>query len=234
MTKIRIASAGWAAGLALLSQAASADEGITLKAGAIDIVPHSSFTPLSGEFLPVNALGLHAREQTTLFLGASHDLGDHLQVDLVGGIPPKHDIQLVVLDRSAVTPAIAAQNGAVVAKVTQFAPNLLLNYRFGDSSAVVRPYLGAGVNYTRFIHTESTATNDALSGGPTHIHLTSSFGPAAQAGALVKVNERWSLVADWLTARVKSKVTNNTLGVVSTSRVTFRAQAFTLAAAYGF
>jgi len=234
MNKLRIAYVAVAASLAVVTEAASADEGITLKAGVVEIVPHSSFTPLSGEFLPADALGLHAKDQATLFLGVAYDLGEHLQVDLAGGIPPKHDIQLVVLNRSAVTPAIAAQSGAVVAKVTQFAPNLLLNYRFGDTGDVVRPYLGAGVNYTRFIHTESTATNDALSGGPTNIHLTSSFGPAAQAGALIKVNEQWSIVANWLTARVRSKVTNNTLGVVSTSRVTFKAQAFTLAAAHSF
>ena len=96
MNKFRIARVGLAVGFQLLSQGALADEGITLKAGVVQVLPHSSFTPLSGEFLPANALGLHAKDQTTLFLSVSYDLGENFQLDLAGGIPPKHDIQLVV------------------------------------------------------------------------------------------------------------------------------------------
>ncbi|HKX22270.1 MAG TPA: OmpW family outer membrane protein [Rhizorhapis sp.] len=53
----------------------------------------------------------------------------------------------------------------------------------------VRPYVGAGVNYTLFY---SEDASDALESatGPTKVHMSDSFGWALQAGVDVDLNER--------------------------------------------
>ena len=60
--------------------------------------------------------------------------------------------------------------------------DLRLNYKFGDASSTWRPFVGVGVNYTKFDKRESTALGNQLNGGPTDIRLTDSWGLAAQAG----------------------------------------------------
>jgi outer membrane protein len=53
----------------------------------------------------------------------------------------------------------------------------------------VRPYVGAGVNYTLFYSEDASG---ALEGavGPTKVHMSDSFGWALQAGVDVDLNER--------------------------------------------
>lgn len=59
-------------------------------------------------------------------------------------------------------------------------PTLTLQYHFMPD-AHVRPYVGAGANYTIFYKTKATgALNAAI--GNTKVHLADSFGYAAQAG----------------------------------------------------
>ena len=59
-------------------------------------------------------------------------------------------------------------------------PTLLLQYYF-NAAGKVRPYVGAGVNYTLFY-------NNGLHAGDTPVSIkNSSFGPALQAGVDVQV-----------------------------------------------
>ncbi len=218
----------------LLSSAGWADIGTTIQAGITYVAPRGEFTPLSGPFLPANTVGLQAVPQKTMFLGITQDLGSHFQLDLLGGIPPRHDVKLQVLDPSKLPPSSAALNGAVIAKVTQLAPTLLVNYRFGAASNRIRPFIGLGYNFTDFIKTESTSVGNAVNGGQTNINLNSSNGIAAQAGITASFYQHWSATASLLTARVHSTLTSNTLGVQNTSNVLFRPVVATLALGYSF
>ena len=126
------------------------------------------------------------------------------------------------------------QDGAIGAKVRQVAPTVFANYRFGDGNSQIRPFVGLGVNYTRFDNTESTPVNDAINGGPTTLKLKDSFGLALQLGVTAKLGGPWSVTGAWSTAQVKTKLTTNTYGIERTADITFKPSVFTLAVGYSF
>lgn len=73
-------------------------------------------------------------------------------------------------------------------------PTLTLQYHFAPA-AKVRPYVGAGINYTFFYGDD---TSDALNAaiGQTELHLSDSFGWAAQAGVDFDLSEKLFLNLD--------------------------------------
>ena len=231
--KHTLLSASVIAALALGASSSMA-QGITLKLGWVNIDPSSSATPVAGPFTPVDTLGLKVQPQSTLFFSVAKDINSNLEVELAAGIPPKHDGTLVILKPSSVPGSVAALDGQVISRVRQVAPTLFANYKFGDSASQFRPFVGVGINFTRFDQTESTAVNDAINGGPTTIKMKDSVGPAAQVGLSVKLGGPWSVTGSWSTARVKSTVTTNTLGIERTSDITFHPSVATLAVGYSF
>jgi outer membrane protein len=109
-----------------------------------------------------------------------------LGVDVNNAIVPELDFTYMIRDdigvelilgtsRHQVTSNIGALGG-----VNVLPPTLLLQYHFNHAGRV-RPYVGAGVNYTYFY-------NDKLKAGDTPVSIKrSSFGPALQAGVDVQV-----------------------------------------------
>lgn len=102
---------------------------------------------------------------------------DHVGAELIVSTT-KHNIQG--------TGAIAGLGK--VADVWALPPTLTLQYHFAPKSHI-RPYLGAGVNYTIFYSGDaSSSLNKAL--GPTKVKLDDSFGYALQAGIDVDVTKK--------------------------------------------
>ncbi len=93
-------------------------------------------------------------------------------------------------------------------------PTLTLQYHFAPE-AKVRPYVGAGVNYTIFY---STKASDALvtAISATDVEMDDSFGYALQAGVDIDLNEKMFLNLDVkyidmdTTARLRTGATTNT------------------------
>lgn len=73
-------------------------------------------------------------------------------------------------------------------------PTLTAQYHFAPEGKI-RPYVGAGVNYTIFYNEEAS---DSLVGavGPTNVRMSDSFGWAAQAGVDIELSERVFLNLD--------------------------------------
>jgi outer membrane protein len=73
-------------------------------------------------------------------------------------------------------------------------PTLTAQYHFLPE-ARIRPYVGAGVNYTLFYNEKAS---NALEGavGATRVHMSDSFGWAAQAGADIDLTDRVFLNID--------------------------------------
>ena len=232
--KHSILSASVATALALGACSAAFAQSTTVNLGLAYIEPNSTATAMSGPFTPVNALSLKVKNQGTVFFSVARDITANLEVELALGIPPTHDVSVVVLNPAAVPGSVAAQNGAIGAKVRQVAPTLFVNYKFGDSSSALRPFVGLGGNYTKFDKADSTAVNDAINGGATTLKLTDSHGLAAQLGGTFKLNDGWSVTGAVSTAQVKTHLTSNTLGIVRTSDIKFSPTALTLTAGYSF
>jgi outer membrane protein len=207
---------------------------LTFQAGYVNINPNSSATAANGPFTPVDALSLKVKSQGTLYLSLVAALDDNWSAQFAFGVPPKHDVTLVVLKPSAVTPSVAAADGQVIAKITQSNPTGFINYNFGDKNSAWRPFVGLGVNYTSFTQRDSTPTNDAINGGPTSIKLKDSWGLAAQVGVTYKFDAKWSATAALATAKVSTTETTNTLGIVRTAKIDFHPAALSLAVGYTF
>jgi outer membrane protein len=72
-------------------------------------------------------------------------------------------------------------------------PTLTLQYHFAPDSNI-RPYIGAGVNYTYFFDEE--VAGSALPASGSKVKLNSSWGLAAQAGVDIAINEDWFVNMD--------------------------------------
>lgn len=221
-----------AAGTLLASTHAMAQ--YTVQLGAIYLDPNSAAGTTTGPLTPVGALSLTVKPQTTLFFSVARDITEHVDVQLSLGYPPEHDVVLKIVDATPLPASVAAQNGVLVSRTRQIAPTLFANYKFGSADSKFRPFVGVGVNYTKFEPTESTAANDAISGGKTNISMTDSWGLAWQAGAAYKFDKNWSISGTYATAHVNSTITTNTLGVVRNLDVSFRPITFTVAVGYSF
>jgi len=68
-------------------------------------------------------------------------------------------------------------------------PTLTLQYHINPKGPV-RPYVGAGINYTVFYSAKSTASLDGALGGSTRVKLNDSFGYALQAGVDVDLTPK--------------------------------------------
>jgi outer membrane protein len=129
---------------------------------------------------------------------------------------------------------VAAKEGQLIGTVRQIAPTVFANYKFGEPSSKLRPFVGIGVNYTLFDQAESTALFNQLSGGVTTNKLSDSWGLAAQVGASYKLDGPWSISGTWSTADVKSTLTTNTYGVERKTDVKFSPSVFILSVGYHF
>jgi outer membrane protein len=93
-------------------------------------------------------------------------------------------------------------------------PTLTLQYHFAPA-AKVRPYVGAGVNYTIF-YGEGTSAELTSAIGRTHLGLSNSFGWAAQAGMDFDLNEKFFLNVDVKYIDMSTKATLTTGALVNT------------------
>lgn len=71
-------------------------------------------------------------------------------------------------------------------------PTLTLQYHFAPDSNI-RPYVGAGINYTHFFDEKTKGTLDGATGS---VDLEDSWGLAAQAGVDIDINDTWFVNLD--------------------------------------
>jgi outer membrane protein len=133
---------------------------------------------------------------TTLTFDGTYLFASHWGVELLAAVPFAHDINL---------------NGAgKVAETKHLPPTLSVQYHF-NPGGTVRPYVGAGLNYTLFF---SEKTTGALAGAD--LNLDPSFGPAAQLGMEITISSSWFINMDarWMDIDTDAKLNGTDLGAV--------------------
>lgn len=158
--------------LAMSSAAQAADWYV--RAGATYVDPKSDNGSLAG-----GALETKIDSQIGLGIVLGRVLTPTLSLELLASTPFEHTVAL---------------NGADAVDFKHLPPTLSLVYTFAPG-AKVRPFVGAGVNYTW------TFSEDAY--GPlagTDVSVGNSWGLAAQAGLNIALDERWDMTVDvrWL------------------------------------
>lgn len=116
---------------------------------------------------------------TQLGMTFSYMVTDNIGVELLAATPFEHKVG---------TPGTGN-----IATVKHLPPTLMAQYYFGSKEDKLRPYLGAGVNYTFFF--DEKFNNTGKDAGLSDLDLSSSWGFAAQAGMDYMLTENWMLNA---------------------------------------
>ncbi|MDP5293646.1 OmpW family outer membrane protein [Oceanimonas sp. CHS3-5] len=146
---------------------------ILVRGGAATVAPHSS-----GD--KVGTGHLEPDSNTQLGLTFSYMVTDNWGVELLAATPFSHSVRTAGFGE--------------VAKIKHLPPTLMGQYYFGNAQSKVRPYVGAGVNYTMFFDEEGRG---ALS--TSDVKLDDSWGLAAQAGIDMNVTDNLFVNASaWL------------------------------------
>jgi outer membrane protein len=118
-----------------------------------------------------------------------------LNVDVNNATVPELDFTYMIRDNIGVELILGTSRHQLTSNlgglggVNVLPPTLLLQYHF-NHQGTVRPYVGAGLNYTLFY-------NNGLSAGGQPVSISNhSFGPALQAGVDVQVAKNLFVNAD--------------------------------------
>ncbi|THA07957.1 OmpW/AlkL family protein [Rodentibacter pneumotropicus] len=161
---------------------------VILRAGGVFVSANSESTTKTN-----TQVNLEVSDNAQLGLTGTYMFTDNIGLELLAATPFSHKV-------NANVPALGAgSNLGDVVKVKQLPPSLYLQYYFLDKDAGSRPYLGAGLNYTRFFNAKST--NPLITDVNVKKH---SFAPVVNAGIDIKLTDNlyWN-TAMWYT-RIKT------------------------------
>jgi outer membrane protein len=216
----------------MIAGAARADGDLpdnSVRLGLYAVFYHTAADDVSGPYVPPG-VNLKAENLDTLYFAYSRSLSTHFEVELTAGYPPLAK----TAGKGPATLGSVPYNGQYISSARWIAPTLLLNYRFLDDAAPVRPYVGVGVNYTTFYDRESTGAGNAALGGPTKLSLTPSTGPAAELGVSWHIAKHFSVYGSYAFSDIRSNLTADTAGIIRTTHVNFGPQVLILSAGYLF
>ncbi len=120
-----------------------------------------------------------ANNNTQLGLTFGYMITDNIGVELLAATPFEHKV--------------GTGPTGNIATVKHLPPTLMAQYYFGGKEDKLRPYLGAGLNYTFFFDEKFNSTGKDA--GLSDLDLSSSWGFAAQAGMDYMLDENWMLNA---------------------------------------
>lgn len=164
----------------MASSAVLAQEGDFLfRFGVASVMPNDD----SGEVKPIDGTGVSVDDATSAGFTFTYMVRDNIGIELLAALPFEHDIEG---DKGAI-------DGVDIGSVKQLPPTLVAQYYF-RADTDVRPYVGAGVNYTVFFDEDADSELEAVV-GDTDIDLDDSFGPAVMAGIDVDLTDDWYLNA---------------------------------------
>jgi outer membrane protein len=202
------------AALAAFAGAARAEGENVFKLGVSRYDAHAKTNGISGIGVPPGA-DADVEDATTFIFVYERLFTPNIGLEFVLGVPPTI--------RANATGSAAFLGEVLSAK--NVAPTLFLNYHFFDPGATWRPYLGVGVNYTKFTSVKSNLASD--------VEMGSSTGLAAQGGITYAITKDIAAFASiaWVDVKSKVVVSGNT---VLTTTVDFRPLVYSLGVSYQF
>ncbi|MEH6638878.1 MAG: OmpW family outer membrane protein [Porticoccaceae bacterium] len=154
---------------------------IIVRAGVASVQPveDSGALEVNGAGVPGTGAGVEGDEQLGLTL--TYMLSNRWGVGVLAATPFEHDLS-------------ARGLGVDAGSVKQLPPTITLQYFPMHADCKFQPYVGLGVNYTKFFDED---INSELEGvlGAGDLELDDSFGLAAQAGMDYAINDHWLLNA---------------------------------------
>lgn len=173
-------------GFAMGAQAYEAGDFI-VRAGAVTVDPNTSATTPKLNGAPLYGANVDVGSDTQLGLTVAYMITPDIGVELLAASPFQHDIR-----GNLGTKAALGTND--LGSTKQLPPTLSLQYYFNNSS-IFTPYIGAGLNYTKFWDEDAGSSLNTTLGGNVSLDLDNSWGLAAEGGVDVKVSDNWLLNA---------------------------------------
>jgi outer membrane protein len=154
--------------------------------------------------------GVTVDDDTVPELDVTYMITLHWGVELILGYS-EHDVST----KSPAKYPVPGVNLGQVIETKVLPPTLTLQYHFAPNSNI-RPYIGAGVNYTHFFDEEVTGFLDQPGA---KVKLASSWGLAAQAGVDVDISENWFVNFDVKYLDIDTKARFKGVTAVSTANI---------------
>ena len=142
-----------------------------------------------------DSLGLSVSNKTIPELDISYFFTPNFAAELILTYPQKHDVRSF---------------GEKIGTVKELPPTLLAQYHFTNLGAF-KPYVGAGVNYTRF-------SSQNIAGGAATVK-SNSWGPALQVGFDYALDKNWSINFDVKKLYMKTDVRLDGMGKVGDLKI---------------
>jgi outer membrane protein len=157
------------AALALSSPAFAADDfkagDFLIRARALGVVPDESGRVSNGDSVSINNSVVPELDFTYFFT-------PNISAELIAAVTP-HDVK--------------TSSGIDAGSSWLLPPTLTLQYHFTQIDSI-KPYVGAGVNYTHFFNADAGALNS--------VKYDDSFGGALQVGVDVPIKDNWYFNVD--------------------------------------
>jgi outer membrane protein len=141
---------------------------------AIDVIPNESSGPVTG--VPGSAVGVgnSVMPEIDFTYMATSNIGAEL---------------ILATTKHSLTGEGSIAGVGEIGSSWVLPPTLTLQYH-ANSQGHVRPYVGAGINYTIFYSSKSTSALDAALGGASQVKLDDSFGYALQTGVDIDLSPK--------------------------------------------
>ncbi len=166
---------------------------ISVNVGAITVAPNDSSSTLnvveSVAGLPAGSTQVSVNNNTQLGLTIDYKINNNWTAELIAATPFTHDVKVKG----------SAIDGLDVGSTKHLPPTLVAQYHFDMGNSNIDPFVGVGLNYTKFFSASASNTlkttlqslNVTTANDKVDLDLDDSFGLALQAGVNYKINDNW-------------------------------------------
>jgi len=219
MKKLHSIATSLSLGAALIAAPATAKQGdVLLRARAIMVAPNESSGGITPAF-PTERVSVNNSVMPEVDI--TYMATDNIGFELIAATT-RHGVS-----------GISGTTGGIgkLANTWVLPPTLTAQYHFNPGGKV-RPYVGAGVNYTIFYESKATSGLQAAV-GPTKVRLSDSFGWAAAVGTDFDLSEKVFLNVDvkYIDISTHATLTTTAAGV---QRVDVKLNPFVFGVGIGF
>jgi outer membrane protein len=185
--------------LAVATGAAAQSQGqFTVSVGANMLKPNVTSGAISAPALP-NSLGDVSKDTQPVAV-ITYGVTDNISVESAIGTPYKHKIY-----------GAGAITGTGQLGTVQALPAIaLVQYRFFQPNAMIRPYIGLGVTYAMFQKERGSFPMTALTnpggGTPTTFSIDNKWTYSGQLGLQVNITEKWFANASYIKTKLSTDV----------------------------
>lgn len=168
----------------------------TVGVGAHNVEPKSGNGTLVAT--PLGDLTMDVGTNVRPTITAEYFVKDNLGIEVLAALPFQHDIAVTGVGK--------------VGSTKHLPPTVSLQYHFGQGK--VKPFVGLGVNYTRFF---STKTEGPIAGAD--LELSDSWGLAGHVGLDVQIGDKSAIRIDYRKIDIDTKAKLNGANLGTRNRV---------------